>query len=370
MPRGEVSEDYEGPLVVRSIEAHPGLPTHTPIVVTADGVLDPIPNAYLLAFARTAAAGRGSWRTVETYAAAVQRVLGALHDRGLTLEALDPETVRGLADDWTFQGLSPAKHNLNLVVLMGLLETCHRHDVPLDPNLVRLCGLDAQRAPRRSNIFKKRLRRHNPPPRPPAPSDGDLEKLFAAFGTRRDRLMAGLGLLAGLRREEIASLPSSAVRTALQRRRGEKSALMRVTGKGRKTRNVRVPVKLLQPLDEYMRQDRQAIVQRFCPETSDAVFLSRRTGRALRPESVGRIVADAAKRAGVDVATHGLRRKFVARWLARRGAATVAELSDLRDQMGHARMETLLDVYVVGDPDREAVAAEAAEDRTFLEGLR
>lgn len=363
--------DEGAPIVVRATAEFPGVPKGTPIVVREEGRLDPVPNQYLLDFARAASAGRGSWRTVHSYAYAAQIVLDSLHLNGFTLETLTPAAVRTLADDWTRRTTSAAAHNLFVTVLRGMLHCAHQNGCALDPALVRLTKLETAAPSGPANSFLRSLRQSAPPPRPAAPSDQEVERLFAAFRDRRDRLIGGLALLVGLRRHEIAELPASAVEHALTESRTAGTARLVVAGKGRKIRKVGVPVRMLQALHKHALEEERRFQARN-PEAKpvDAVFRSHTTGGRLAPETVGRVISDAASRAGIRLSTHALRRKFVSRWLRNHKPTSLRDLSDLRDAMGHARLKTLIDVYLVHDPDDDALATEIVEFGALEEVLR
>ena len=108
---------------------------------------------------------------------------------------------------------------------------------------------------------------------------------------------------------------------------------LRVTGKGGKTRIVRVGRKALAAISDYLANERPALVTK---KTSSHVFLSVRGG-ALSPDRVRQIVKERAKFAGIDqnVYPHLLRHSFATHLLE--GGADMRVIQEL---LGHADIST------------------------------
>lgn len=108
---------------------------------------------------------------------------------------------------------------------------------------------------------------------------------------------------------------------------------LRVTGKGGKTRIVRVGRKALAAISDYLAKERPALVTK---KTSSHVFLSVRGG-ALSPDRVRQIVKERAKFAGIDqnVYPHLLRHSFATHLLE--GGADLRVIQEL---LGHADIST------------------------------
>lgn len=108
---------------------------------------------------------------------------------------------------------------------------------------------------------------------------------------------------------------------------------LRVTGKGGKTRIVRVGRKALAAISDYLANERPALVTK---KTSSHVFLSVRGG-ALSPDRVRQIVKERAKFAGIDqnVYPHLLRHSFATHLLE--GGADLRVIQEL---LGHADIST------------------------------
>ena len=119
---------------------------------------------------------------------------------------------------------------------------------------------------------------------------------------------------------------------------------LRVTGKGGKTRIVRVGRKALAAISDYLANERPALVTK---KTSSHVFLSVRGG-ALSPDRVRQIVKERAKFAGIDqnVYPHLLRHSFATHLLE--GGADLRVIQEL---LGHADISTT-QIYTQVDRQR------------------
>lgn len=108
---------------------------------------------------------------------------------------------------------------------------------------------------------------------------------------------------------------------------------LRLTGKGGKTRIVRVGNKAREAVADYLANERPSLVTR---KTSSHIFLSVRGG-ALSPDRVRQIVKERAKFAGIDqnVYPHLLRHSFATHLLE--GGADLRVIQEL---LGHADIAT------------------------------
>jgi integrase/recombinase XerD len=108
---------------------------------------------------------------------------------------------------------------------------------------------------------------------------------------------------------------------------------LRVTGKGGKTRIVRVGKKALAAILDYLRNERPGLVGK---RTSSHIFLSIR-GTLLSPDRVRQIVKERAKFAGIDqnIYPHLLRHSFATHLLE--GGADLRVIQEL---LGHADIST------------------------------
>ncbi len=142
---------------------------------------------------------------------------------------------------------------------------------------------------------------------------------------RRDLAILELFYSSGLRLSELC-------RARLEML-DEDGGFLRVTGKGNKTRIVRIGRKALEPLADYLRHERPQLVGK---RTSSHIFLSVRGG-ALSPDRVRQIVKERAAAAGIDqnVYPHLLRHSFATHLLE--GGADLRVIQEL---LGHADIST------------------------------
>jgi integrase/recombinase XerD len=108
---------------------------------------------------------------------------------------------------------------------------------------------------------------------------------------------------------------------------------LRVTGKGNKTRIVRVGKKALEAIIDYLSNERPKLVKR---NTSSHIFIGIR-GAPLTPERIRQIVKKRAAMAGIDttVYPHLLRHSFATHLLE--GGADLRVIQEL---LGHADIST------------------------------
>lgn len=108
---------------------------------------------------------------------------------------------------------------------------------------------------------------------------------------------------------------------------------LRVTGKGGKTRIVRVGSKALAAIDDFLRNERPGLVTR---RTSSHLFISVR-GTALSPDRVRQLVKERAAAAGIEsrMYPHLLRHSFATHLLE--GGADLRVIQEL---LGHADIST------------------------------
>lgn len=114
----------------------------------------------------------------------------------------------------------------------------------------------------------------------------------------------------------------------------EDDAMLRVTGKGNKTRLVPVGARALKAISHYLRSERPTDVK--VGKTSSHIFLSVRGG-ALSPDRVRQIVKKRAQQAGLPQKTypHLLRHSFATHLLE--GGADLRVIQEL---LGHADIST------------------------------
>jgi integrase/recombinase XerD len=142
---------------------------------------------------------------------------------------------------------------------------------------------------------------------------------------RRDLAILELFYSSGLRLSELCKVRLESL--------DFEEGFLRVTGKGGKTRIVRVGNKAREAISDYLSHERPGLVGK---KTSSHIFLSVRGG-ALSPDRVRQIVKERAKFAGIDqnVYPHLLRHSFATHLLE--GGADLRVIQEL---LGHADIST------------------------------
>jgi len=164
-----------------------------------------------------------------------------------------------------------------------------------------------------------------------------LEKIDTkAVHGLRDRAMIELLYASGLRISELAN--------ARLENFNFDERMVRVTGKGNKTRVVPVGRKACEALAAYLSAERPKLVK---PRTSSEIFLSER-GTKLTTARIWQIVKKHAKRAGLEknVYPHLLRHSFATHLLS-----NGADLRITQEMLGHADISTT-QVYTHVDQQR------------------
>lgn len=152
----------------------------------------------------------------------------------------------------------------------------------------------------------------------------------------RNRAMLELLYSSGLRVSELADLPLSAVL--------REDGMLRVFGKGSKTRMVPIGGVALEILDTYLRFARPELVK----DPREAhIFLSK-SGRRLDRERIWAVVRDSAAAAGIvkNVHPHTLRHSFASHLLE-----NGADLRVIQEMLGHADIATT-EIYTHVDASR------------------
>ena len=142
---------------------------------------------------------------------------------------------------------------------------------------------------------------------------------------RRDLAILELFYSSGLRLSELCK--------ARLEMMDSEDGFLRITGKGGKTRIVRVGIKAREAIADYLMNERPQLVTK---KTSSHIFLSVRGG-ALSPDRVRQIVKERAKFAGIDqnIYPHLLRHSFATHLLE--GGADLRVIQEL---LGHADIST------------------------------
>ena len=168
-----------------------------------------------------------------------------------------------------------------------------------------------------------------------------VEELLESIDTKqplglRDRAMLELLYASGLRISELAGAKLENLNL--------EEGIVRVTGKGNKTRLVPVGRKACEAISRYIENERMRLVRR-C--TGSEIFLSARGGK-LTTTRIWQIVKTCARRSGleVNIYPHLLRHSFATHLLG-----NGADLRIIQEMLGHADISTT-QVYTHVDQQR------------------
>ena len=174
---------------------------------------------------------------------------------------------------------------------------------------------------------------HGGPRAPCVPSQANVEALLSeclkgpgsTWGKLRDRACIELLYGAGLRVSEAAAVEITDLSLA------EQTVLVRSAKRG-KPRLLPLPQRAVEHVTRYLREGRPLIVKR---GESGARLLLTRDGRPMQGRVVTSVVDRVAKRAGLKIHAHALRRA-----LATHLVAEGVSVEGVRQILGHAELET------------------------------
>lgn len=175
-------------------------------------------------------------------------------------------------------------------------------------------------------LISAKLDRTLPATLSPAIVDGWLESIDTdELLGRRDRAILELFYSSGLRLAELCAARLEWLDLD--------EGFLRITGKGKKTRMVRIGKKALSAMRDYLDNERPKLVKR---STSSHIFIGIR-GAVLTSERIRQIVKKRALKAGIDtrVYPHLLRHSFATHLLE--GGADLRVIQEL---LGHADIST------------------------------
>lgn len=252
---------------------------------------------------------RYSARTVDSYGADLDKFIAFCEQRALTPATVQQADVRGFAAQLHRGGLSGRSIARNLSAIRRLLNFLQRESI-LKNNVA--VGVRAPKSPRKL----------------PKALDADAARVFveiagADFVSVRDRAIVELFYSSGLRLTELLSLNMDSIDFT--------QALVRVTGKGSKTREVPVGRFAIEAIGAYLQQR-----SRVAHENEAGLFVSQR-GSRLTARAIQSRIARLGIVQGMDrrVHPHMLRHSFASHLLESSG-----DLRAVQELLGHANLAT------------------------------
>lgn len=252
----------------------------------------------------------------EAYQLSVRQTLDALNgwmvQKGKPLAEIGTDELAGFLTQRKKEGLAASSLRISTVHLKVFFRwLASKNRLPMDPAEPLLAPRGEQHLPETLHAAQVgKLLESIPTDQPLGPRDKAMLELFYSSGLR-------LSELCKLRLESI----------------DPDEGFIRVTGKGNKTRIVRIGRKALEALQVYLAKERASLVGK---RTSSHAFLSIRGG-PLSPDRVRQIVKERAALAGIEqnIYPHLLRHSFATHLLE--GGADLRVIQEL---LGHADIST------------------------------
>jgi integrase/recombinase XerD len=186
------------------------------------------------------------------------------------------------------------------------------------------------------------------------PSAREVWALRGAMGSWRDQLLVETIAYTGLRCSELLDLRLEPFFSA-HLSEDQAALMVKVIGKGRKTRQVPFPSALVRNLKRYVVLERKPLPG---VEGGDWLFLSAK-GKPLRPSGVEYLFRRASERAGVGVHPHLLRHFFACHRLKYlTGLGLGDPLGQLQRELGHSQITTTMRYLHLTDEMRARIASD------------
>jgi site-specific recombinase XerD len=211
--------------------------------------------------------------------------------------------------------------------------------LPFDLEVVRVrrCAADAS-SPQHTACVSTSLHLREAREELVVPPRQDIRRFIGSFHAWRDRLMAEIMWLTGMRSAEVCWLPLHALPDdpgAI----AKDTVALKITGKGQKRRTVLFPVRLLCSVDRYVHTERERHI-RGRGTAPSSVFVGR-TGKPLKTSAVNRVFTSNCRRTGLHIWPHLLRHAHAVERLAYlQEIGAPNPLKTVQMELGHASMAT------------------------------
>ncbi len=211
--------------------------------------------------------------------------------------------------------------------------------LPFDLELIRIPHrAEAALTPQRTACVATSLRLREASEELDIPPRQDIRRFIRSFLAWRDRLMAEIMWLTGMRNAEVCWLPAHALPDdpgAI----AKEIVAVKIIGKGQKRRTVLFPVRLLCSVDRYIHTERERHIRGLGAAPS-SVFVGR-TGKPLKTSAVNRVFVSNCQRTGLDIWPHLLRHAYAVERLAYlQEIGAPNPLKTVQMELGHASMAT------------------------------
>jgi site-specific recombinase XerD len=196
------------------------------------------------------------------------------------------------------------------------------------------------------------------------PSNDDIRRFIQGFKNWRDKLIAELMWVSGIRRFEACQLTVFIVPENVESTEDE-FAVLRIKGKGAKYRKVKFPLRLLRSIKRYVDTERQRLLTKSGVKT-EALWIGH-CGKPINPAAINKSFMANEEVTGLGITPHLLRHSFAVnrlRYLQDRKINSALKI--LQGELGHSHLYTTQIYLHETDIMRAEVVAEHAG---FIERL-
>lgn len=333
-------------------QPYPGIP----YLVDNEMALASVPNDYL--FNVAVVRGRtASPRTWATYGNHLYEFFGFLEANGLAWDAVNKTHLAAWRDSMLARGCKPSTVNQRIGAVSAYYRWAQRENrigrLPFhteDVTISKPAGFLAHISAKGNRTQANKLTLRTPKSLPRFLHTEQAKRFVATLSVRRNRLMAYLMWLCGLRREEVAGLnlkvlPNPAGQSPGKGLKMTLDADLTPT-KGNKSRWVLVPYDLAVQLWDYLVFERPTLAKKYQTKhgrgaSTDHLFLSEH-GDPLSLEGMNNVYSKASKKCGIKCTPHMLRHTFGTYEFLRMSEQKSADgaLHWVRDRMGHESIAT------------------------------
>lgn len=196
------------------------------------------------------------------------------------------------------------------------------------------------------------------------PTNDDVRNFIHSFDSWRNRLIAEIMWVSGMRRAEVCDLTIFVIPENLDFT-DERVVAVRIVGKGSKARRVKLPVNLLRSIRHYVDTERQRLLRKN-PRKTDQIWLGR-NGCPITPAAINKFFKINEKKCGLKIAPHTIRHNYAVQRLAYlQDHGVTSALKILQGELGHSHLHTT-EIYL---HETDSMRAQAlAEHEGFIASL-
>lgn len=170
------------------------------------------------------------------------------------------------------------------------------------------------------------------------PRNDDIRRFIRGFKSWRNRLIAEVIWVTGMRRSEVCRLTIFVIPENLESATAE-FVVTKIKGKGAKIRNVKLPVRLLRSVERYVNTERKRLLKK-SGEKTDQIWIGRH-GTPIKPAAINKSFETNDKVTGLRISPHALRHSYaVNRLRYLQDHKVKSALKILQGELGHKHLST------------------------------